>query len=70
MAKKLMAKTGPLGRAFNETGNVGHNKALLKAGLNHAKLWGKGGKRVVGHLGPGIGGRGNQRGLARIGQSE
>src|SRR5210317_1020117 len=70
MSKKLMPKARSLGCTFNKTWNVSHHKALFEAGLDHAKLRRKRCERVICHLRPGIGRRGNKRGFARIGQAE
>jgi hypothetical protein len=70
MAQELMPQAGAFGRAFDQAGNVGHDEALLGADTHHAQIGVQRRERIVGDLGLGVGDRGDQRGLARIGHAQ
>ena len=62
MTQELMAQALALGRALNETRNVGNDIGIL-AGAHHAEIGHERGERVVGYLGAGGAHAGDERGL-------
>ena len=70
MAQKQMAQACAFGRTLNQTWQIGHHKALLRAHTHHTQVGVQGGEGVIGNAWAGVGDGGDQRGLARIGQAE
>ena len=66
--QKLMAQTNAIGSALHQTGNVRQHEAVL-ALLDDAEVGLQGGEVVVGNLGTGVGGDGEQGGFAHIGEA-
>ena len=53
MAQEGVTQTHALGGAFDQTGDVGADKALLGTNAHHAQHRGQGGEMVVGDFGLG-----------------
>ncbi len=70
MAQKLVAQTCAFRCAFNQTGNIGNHKALLRRDAHHAQIGVQGGERVVGNFGARIRHRRNKRRFSGVGHTE
>ena len=69
MAQEVMAQTHALGGTLNQAGNVGADKALLRADTDDTQHRGQRGEVVVGNLGPRRGNNADKRGLAHVGEA-
>src|SRR5579883_2282400 len=69
VAEEARAQAGAFMRALDEAGNVGHHE-LARAHLHHAEAGMQCRERVVGDLGPGVGGRRQEGRLAGVGQAD
>ena len=70
MAQELVAETGTLGSAFDQSRNVGDDEAASFVGAHDAELRRERRERIVGDLGPRGRNRADQRRLAGVGQAE
>ena len=64
-----MAQARALGGAFDDAGNVRHDKGHALVHIDDPQIGEQGGKMVVGDLGPGVGGNGKQGGFSHIGKA-
>ena len=69
VAQKVMSQTCTLGSALNDTGDVRHDEGHALIHIDHAQIGKQGGKMVVGNLGTGVGGDGEQGGFAHVGEA-
>lgn len=65
MAEKIVSESDAVGRTLDESGNVGHNKALLPV-ADDAEVGRKRGEVIVGHLGTRGRDTREQRGLSDV----
>ena len=69
MAQEIVTQTGAFCSAFNDAGDVCHNEGNAFVNINHAQIGEQSGEVVVGDLGTGVGGDGQQGGLTHIGEA-
>ena len=62
-------EAGSVGGPLNDAGDVGHDEGDPLLHKDHPQVGKQGGKVVVGDLGPGLGGHGQQGGLAHVGEA-
>ena len=67
--RNLRAQARAFRGAFDQAGDVGQHEALAHRQVDHAEVGGQGRERIVGDLGRGGGGRGQEGRLAGVGQA-
>ena len=70
VAQELVPEPRAFRGPFDQAGDVGHYKTLLRPDTHHAQIGVQRGERVIGNLGPRIRYCGNESGLAGIGHAE
>ena len=69
VAKEIMSQSGAFRSAFNNTGDICHDKGYAFIHIDHTQVGKQGGKMIVGDFGPGVGGNTQQSGFAHVGEA-
>ena len=69
VTQEVVAQTGALSGTLDDAGDVGHDEGDAVVHEDHAQVGEEGGEVVVGDLGAGLGGHGQQGGLAHVGEA-